>query len=463
MLTFWVALVSGLLLVACVGAAADSQPQDQGKELVTNGDFTAAGAALGAPERGDLPAGWTVWQAEWDKARCTVARTGEGLLVEAPGRPEAVGGVTQEIRGIRGGQAYAISASCRLKDVTDRMRTALVHITWTKGGQSIHPAGMIIDGPLPGGPEAAFADVLVAPAEADGARLSLEVKWPKGGTVLWRHASIRPAAAAPKPRKVRIGTVYLRPKDSTPQRNMELWCAKIDQAGKLGLDIVCLCESIRQIGTKTGAAGCAETIPGPDTVALGQAAARNKMWVVAGLMERDGDTLYNTAVLIDRQGKLAGKYRKIHLPMGEWQDGVTPGKEYPVFQTDFGKVGIMICYDWFFPEAAGIFARHGAEVLFAPTWGTTFRDKDGCVEGENIFRVRARDNGMYLVPSVYDGSSMVIDPLGRILATSDGEKEGVYWAEVDLALREPLWWVGHWRRLAPLHRMPETYGPIRDE
>jgi len=135
---------------------------------------------------------------------------------------------------------------------------------------------------------------------------------------------------------------------------------------------------------------------------------------------------------------------------------VIPGLEYPVFKTDFGTIAIQICYDWFFPEIDTLFALQGAEIVFAPTWGTTFADKDGRVEGETVFRVRARDNGIYLVPSVYDGSSMVIDPMGRILVSNKGQ-EGLFWHEVDLSRREPLWWVGYWRAIGPRDRMPPTY------
>ena len=81
---------------------------------------------------------------------------------------------------------------------------------------------------------------------------------------------------------------------------------------------------------------------------------------------------------------------------------------------------------------------------------------------ETTFRVRARDNGIYLVPSVYDGNSLVIDPMGRILASNEG-REGVAWAEIDLSRRERLRWVDHWRSIGPRHRMPGTYGPLLDE
>jgi predicted amidohydrolase len=163
--------------------------------------------------------------------------------------------------------------------------------------------------------------------------------------------------------------------------------------------------------------------------------------------------------LLDRQGRLAGKYRKTHLPREEWKEGVRPGREYPVFDTDFGRIAIQICYDWFFPEPAALFALKGAEIILAPTWGNTLPDHDGMVDGETTFRVRARDNGVYMVPSVYDGSSLVIDPMGRILASNAG-RPGIFWAEVDLNKRECLDWVGYWRSIGPRDRTPETYDSL---
>jgi predicted amidohydrolase len=213
------------------------------------------------------------------------------------------------------------------------------------------------------------------------------------------------------------------------------------------------------VGTGHSVKDVAEPIPGPATERLAQAARRNSLWLVAGLTERQGDIVYNTAVLFDRQGRIAGKYRKVHLPREEWKQGVRPGHAYPVFQTDFGTVAIQICYDWFFPESTAIFALKGAEVVFAPTWGNTLPDQDGKVDGESTFRVRARDNAVYMVPSVYSGNSLVIDPMGRMLASSNG-KTGVFWAEVDLSTRESLTWVGHWGSIGPRHRMPATYGPL---
>ena len=437
-------------LVVCLGGlafCADAQ------ELVSNPTFEAGQTAK-------LPTEWSMWGPEWEKAACRVrASAGSGFVVDGAD-PYAVGGVVQDIKGIKGGQAYAVKSVCLLRDFPAPYHSLVVRVSWMHGGKLLHRAGMLVRGPIIENGVAKFDDVLVAPENADGARLSLEVKWPRGGLVLWKNVSIQPAPV-PEPRKVKVGTVFLRPRNSTPQKNLKLWCGQIDAAGKLGLDIVCLGEAITSVGTSATIKDCAKPIQGPVSEVLAEAAKRNNIWVVAGLTELDGDVVYNTAVLLDRRGELAGKYRKIHLPREEWKKGIRPGNEYPVFETDFGKVAIQICYDWFFPEAAEIFALKGAEIIFAPTWGNTLPDKEGRVDGESTFRVRARDNGVYMVPSVYDGNSLVIDPMGRILASNKG-KDGVFWAEVDLNKREPLRWVGHWRSIGPRHRMPQTYQALSE-
>jgi len=440
-----------VLVVVCFGGSVFSGAEGiEAKELVSNPTFKAA-------ETEKLPAGWSVWKPVWEKAACRFKSVSEGLLVEAAD-PYAVGGIVQEIKNIKPGQAYAVRAVCQLRNIPTPYQSVLVRISWTRSGKLIHPAGTLARGRVLEPDIASFEDVLVAPEAADGARLSLEVKWPGGGSVIWKQMSLQ-ATSQPGPRKVKVGTVYLRPRQSTPKNNLKLWCEQIDAAGKLGLDVVCLGEAITIVGTGCSVKDCAEPVPGPATRQLADAARRNRIWVVAGLTERVGDVVYNTAVLLDRKGQIAGKYRKVHLPREEWKQGVRPGDVYPVFETDFGKVAIQICYDWFFPEPAAIFALKGARIIFAPTWGNTLPDEAGRVDGESVFRVRARDNGLYMVPSVYSGNSLVIDPMGRILACSGG-KEGVFWAEIDLNARESLQWVGYWRSIGPRHRMVESYGPL---
>jgi predicted amidohydrolase len=442
--------VKSLLVPAVLAAMWSASAPAQSDDLIVNPTFKSSGQ--------EIPEGWSVWKPSWGPAACQVRGAEAGLLVKSERDPFAAGGVTQDVKGIRSGHAYAIRAICELRDVASPFRSVIVRFGWLKAGKPLEPHGMLVRGPRLEGDKAMFSDVLVAPKDADGARLSLEVKWPGRGEVLWKQVSLRPTAD-PGPRKVKIGTVYLRPRNSTPQKNLDLWCDQIDAAGKLGLDIVCLGETITRVGTTASLEDVAEPIPGPATTRLGQAAKKNRIWVVAGLTERVGSVVYNTAVLLNRQGEIAGTYRKVHLPREEWKEGVRPGDQSPVFDTDFGRIGMQICYDWFFPEMVELLALKGAEIVFAPTWGNTLPDRDGMVDGESTFRVRARDNGVYMVPSVYDGPSLIIDPMGRILASNKGQ-EGVFWAEVDLNKRECLEWVGYWRSIGPRDRMPETYDAL---
>ena len=418
-------------------------------QVLANPQFTEPGP-------NGLPAHWQAWTPVWEKAACQIRSGAGGLLMEAASA-HGVGGVWQAVEEVVGGRAYRIEADCRLRDIADPLQSALVRLHWTGEGQLLHPAGWLVAGRVEGD-QMRFEDVLVAPDQADGAQLRLECKWPRGGRLHWRRVSLRPTDPPPA-RPVKVGTAYLHPQASTPERNLALCAEQIDRAGELGLDIICLGESVELVGTGATVAEVAQPIPGPATKGLGQAARRAGVWVVVGLTECDGDTLYNTAVLLNRQGRVAGRYRKVHLPREEWRQGIAPGSEYPLFETDFGRVAIQICYDWFFPEPHTLWGLQGAEIVFAPTWGNTLPDRDGRVEGETTFRVRARDNGVYLVPSVYSGESMVIDPMGRILVRSGGE-EGLFWCQIDLAARQRLPWVGHWRAIGPRDRMPQTYGPL---
>jgi hypothetical protein len=104
-------------------------------------------------------------------------------------------------------------------------------------------------------------------------------------------------------------------------------------------------------------------VPGPSTAYFGKLAKQHDLYLVVGLVERDGKTLYNTSALIGPDGEMVGKYRKVTLPRGEVEAGITPGREYPVFDTRFGKVGMMICYDGFFPEVARALFEQAAAVL----------------------------------------------------------------------------------------------------
>src|SRR6185503_3681285 len=125
-------------------------------------------------------------------------------------------------------------------------------------------------------------------------------------------------------------------------------------------------------------------------------AKKHGLYIVAGLVERDAHLIYNVAALVGPDGKLVGKYRKVTLPRGEVEMGVAPGREYPVFETRFGKLGMMVCYDGFFPEVARELANRGAEVIAWPVAGCN----------PLLAAARACENHVFLVSSSYSDVSM---------------------------------------------------------
>jgi predicted amidohydrolase len=146
--------------------------------------------------------------------------------------------------------------------------------------------------------------------------------------------------------------------------------------------------------------------------------------------------VYNTGLLIDRTGGVLGKYRKTHLPIAEGLlRGLAPGETYPVFRTDFGTVGLMICYDGHFPEVARILSLAGAEVILFPNMG------DGREEGglwESVVRTRAVDNQVHVAAAVNSGRSCIVSPRGELLSAADAEPGAVVSArcEIGSSLRD---------------------------
>jgi predicted amidohydrolase len=187
------------------------------------------------------------------------------------------------------------------------------------------------------------------------------------------------------------------------------------------------------------------------------------MYIVVPVYERDGPAIYNTAVLLGRSGEIVGKYRKTHLPPQEVESGLTPGETYPVFDTDFGRVGIEVCWDHFFPEVAMCLARNGAEVICLPVWGA--HEPPGMWEA--VMRTRAVDNGVYFMVATYSPQGgLIVHPNGTVLADAQG-RDGVHMAEVELTDgRAPSYWVWSqarmwwWKDCYAKERRPETYAPL---
>ena len=272
------------------------------------------------------------------------------------------------------------------------------------------------------------------PAQAVKAKVNLIYRWDPDGMVYFSEAELTKTTAA-NSRMVKVGTIHLRPEQtSSSEENLKLFQPYLEQAGQSNVDIVCLPEGITLVGRNANYLEVSESIPGPTTEFLGALSKKYGMYIVAGILEKDGPVLYNTAVLLGRDGQLVGKYRKVSLPREEIDGGITPGEDFPVFETDFGKIGMMICWDVFFPEPARKLAFSGAEMILMPIWGGDL----------TLAKARAIENQVYLVSSTYDMKSGIFNKRGELMVEGT-EKNPLAISEIDLNHRE-LWpWIGEFR------------------
>lgn len=248
-----------------------------------------------------------------------------------------------------------------------------------------------------------------------------------------------------------------------PHENLEKALARIDEAARQGAQIVSTQELFRSryfCQTEDHANfELAEPIPGPSTEEFSKLAAARGIVIVGSLFERRTAGLYhNTAVVIDADGKLLGSYRKMHIPddpLFYEKFYFTPGDlGFKSFETRFGKVGVLVCWDQWYPEAARLTALTGAQILFYPTaigWQPPEKAEYGERQHsswETIQRSHAIANGVYVaVPNrvgheptpaghpgegiEFWGQSFIADPSGQIIAKGGVSEEQILMAEVD--------------------------------
>jgi predicted amidohydrolase len=424
-------LLAGITLVALMTTLSAPQTAQPPKTLARFTDFHAVGPD-GAP-----PVGWSIWtpRSEISPAFSVDAnggRTGKGaLVIRGNGNAAAVGSWRTEVAGVVPGKAYRFTAWYRRSGKVDARRAVIARLDWldAKGERARMP-----DYALESGTEAGwtrFSHVAYAPENAAKVRLELEFGWSPDGSVAWDDVSLV-EEPSPRDRRVKVVTVALRPAHTSgAAASVEEFCKLAEANAGAKPDVICLPEGVTLVGTDKRYPEVAESLPGPTTKRLGELAKRLNSYVVAGIYERVGPVIYNTAVLIDRKGGLVGSYRKTHLPREEVEGGLTPGDSYPTFETDFGRVGLMICWDVQFPEPARALALQGAEVLLLPIWGGS----------ETLARARAIENHVFLISASYDMKTFVVDPSGAVLAeASTGSPTAIAEMALDRKIVQP--WLG---------------------
>ncbi len=197
------------------------------------------------------------------------------------------------------------------------------------------------------------------------------------------------------------------------EANREMMVSQVELAGTCNPDFVVFTEGARQLGIpRDHEDSKGEPVPGPLTEALGAAAAKAKTHVVVGMYERDGETKFNSSVLIGRDGNVIGAYHKVQPTIGEIEDdNITPGVEAPTWETDCGLVGMCICFDLKFPEVPMMLARNKARIVF---FSSAF---NGGARQASI----ARDHGYFLVIS-QPMQSAIVDMCGTKLGWTGFEE-----------------------------------------
>jgi predicted amidohydrolase len=420
----------------------------------------SAGQSAGLPSKAlDAPPGWSS-AAPREELRPEFAyhtdrgRGGKGALVIEHDAREGLDGFWTKTFPVAGGEFYRFETFRRTERVASPRRSAVVRLLWQdqKGNRVLRdPAAAassryvthVLHGFTPtveaehpmdkttdanGWTE--VSDLYRAPATATRAIVELHLQWAPQGKIEWSDPSLKPAPA-PSGRKARLAAVHFRPQaGKTAAEKCRLFAPLIEEAARQRADLIVLPETLTYFGTGSKFAEVAEPIPGPSTDYFSELAAKHHLYIVAGLVEREKHLIYNVAVLLSPDGKVAGKYRKVCLPRDEVAAGIAPGHDYPVFETRFGKLGLMVCYDGFFPEVARELSNRGAEVIAWPVWGCN----------PALASARACENHVYLVSSTYEDVSRdwmlsaVWDHDGRTLAKA--EKWGsIIVVEVDLDQR----------------------------
>ena len=248
--------------------------------------------------------------------------------------------------------------------------------------------------------------------------------------------------------------------EAEPQRNLDKALTRISEAAARGAKVICLQELFRSRyfcqSEEVRSFDLAEPIPGPTTEALGAIAAAHKVVVVGSIFERRTEGIYhNTAVVMDADGRLAGRYRKMHIPDDPHyyeKFYFTPGDlDFTAHRTAHATVGALVCWDQWFPEAARLVALAGAQIVFYPTAIGWERGEVEPVRRrqlqawETVQRGHAIANGMFVAVANrvgpedsldFWGNSFVVDPFGEVIARAGASAEEILVADCNLALIE---------------------------
>jgi predicted amidohydrolase len=367
---------------------------------------------------------WRIWSPRLEQRPAGIKLNDGSLILTASAAPAAFGGWVKSVKGIQPGLWFRFEAEYQVEGLSNPRTQVLVRLEWKNSKWERLGEPEYAWREEKSGPWTRLWEEVEAPPGAAFAELQLWLYDAGKGAVVFRNPAVE-LTSTPEPRLARLVSVNYRPEKGTGgSSNVEGLAAFTRQALTKPADLIVFGEGVTVVGSGKPYADVAEPANGYTARILGALAREKNSWIVAGIYERDGDFIYNTAILLDRQGKLAGKYRKVMLPREEIERGLSPGDRLSVFDTDFGKLGIMICYDVFFSEPAKSLAMQGAEVVAMPIWGGN----------EILAQARSIEGRFTLVASGYNHPTYIQDPNGERLSIAPVNASLAY-AEVDLNRR----------------------------
>lgn len=273
--------------------------------------------------------------------------------------------------------------------------------------------------------------------------------------------------------KLKIAAVQINPAIMQNSKNLDKILTEVRNAAAVGAELIVFPECALAgyvYSSREEAMPFMETIPGPSTDKLSACCRELGVYVVTGLLEKDGNRCFNAAVLVGPEG-LIGKYRKNHLPFLGIDRFLDRGdRPFEMHKTPIGNIGIYICYDCNFPESARVMALLGADILVLPTNWPQGRGK----VAKYVVNTRAYENKVHLVAvnrvgeergARFIGNSKIINAWGDTLAQAGSDEEQTLYAEVSLSearQKHIVFKPGEFEMDFIRDRRPELYGKITE-
>jgi predicted amidohydrolase len=393
---------------------------------------------------------------------------------KANGTLSCCGGWQFRFVDVQPGHNYRVSWKAQWKNVAQPLDMLVGHVYWGEVATDCYATGTSIvwdyvEAEL-SGTSAAFSAELKAPDNAQSATIRCTLRWTAAGGVTWSQPLLQDLGAAADTPPVRVAVAtgseeLTQGAQLSLQHGIERYASLAERACDEGAQLIALPEICLQWNVPGHAYEHAVEVPGPEVEVFQKLARTHSSVIAVGLNERADGAVYNSAVVIDSDGEIAGVYHKVHLASTEAMSGIMPGDGFPVMDTNIGRVGCTICMDSSASESARMIGLNGAHFLLLPIMGDHRASRWSPGPGELdedrwrcIQRTRAMDNQLCMVVARNRGrGSCIIDRSGEILAYNDGTQDVIV---ADVAIDDGFrkWNGGCFRQVNWRQRRPHLYG-----